>query len=55
MPSKVLLQKNVRTGKFRFSLLSARGQVIVASEPYESKRCAHRPSDAHGSRNAGTL
>lgn len=40
MPSKVLLQKNTRTGKFRFSLLSARGQVIVASEPYESKRGA---------------
>lgn len=40
MPSKVLLQKNNRTGKFRFSLLSARGQVIVASEPYESKRGA---------------
>src|SRR5512144_1751173 len=40
VPSKVLLQKNNRTGRFRFSLLSARGQVIVASEPYESKRGA---------------
>jgi uncharacterized protein YegP (UPF0339 family) len=40
VPAKVLLQKNNRTGKFRFSLLSARGQVIAASEPYDSKRGA---------------
>ena len=39
MPGKFVVKKGP-TGKFRFSLLSTSGQVVAASEPYETKRAA---------------
>jgi uncharacterized protein len=39
MPGKFVVKKGP-TGKFRFSLLSTNGQVVAASEAYETKRAA---------------
>ena len=39
MPGKFVVKKGP-TGKFRFSLLSTNGQVVVSSEAYETKRAA---------------
>jgi len=39
VPGKFVVKKGP-TGKFRFSLLSTSGQVVAASEPYETKRAA---------------
>lgn len=39
MPSKFVLKK-ARTGQFRFSLVTPKGQVLVTSEPYDTKRAA---------------
>lgn len=39
MPGKFVVKKGP-TGKFRFSLVSTNGQVVVSSEAYETKRAA---------------
>jgi uncharacterized protein len=39
VPAKFVLKKGT-TGKFRFSLLAANGQVVATSEAYETKRAA---------------
>jgi uncharacterized protein YegP (UPF0339 family) len=39
MPGKFVLERG-RTGKFRFSLRSTNGKVVLTSETYESKRAA---------------
>jgi uncharacterized protein YegP (UPF0339 family) len=39
VPGKFVVKKGP-TGKFRFSLLSTNGQVVAASEAYETKRAA---------------
>lgn len=39
MPGKFIVKKGP-TGKFRFSLVSTNGQVVVSSQPYETKRAA---------------
>ncbi|MGH9269035.1 MAG: YegP family protein [Acidimicrobiales bacterium] len=39
MPAKFVVKKGT-TGKFRFNLVSANGQVIASSEAYESKASA---------------
>lgn len=39
MPAKFVLKKG-STGKFRFNLLAANGQVIATSQAYETKRAA---------------
>jgi uncharacterized protein len=39
MPGKFELYKD-RAGKFRFRLKAGNGQIIAASEAYESKRAA---------------
>jgi len=39
VPGKFVVKKGP-TGKFRFSLVSTNGQVVVSSEAYETKRAA---------------
>ncbi len=39
MPAKFVIKKGP-TGKFRFNLLSANGQVVATSEAYNSKAAA---------------
>lgn len=39
MPGKFVVKKGP-TGKFRFSLVSTNGQIVVSSQPYETKRAA---------------
>ncbi len=39
MPGKFVVKKGP-TGKFRFSLVSTNGQIVVSSEAYETKRAA---------------
>ena len=41
MPGKFVVKKGP-TGKFRFSLVSTNGQVVVSSQAYETKRAAWR-------------
>jgi uncharacterized protein YegP (UPF0339 family) len=41
MPGKFILKRG-RTGTFRFHLLSANGQVLATSKPYETKAAATR-------------
>ena len=39
MPGKFVVKKGP-TGKFRFSLVSTNGQIVVSSQAYETKRAA---------------
>jgi uncharacterized protein len=39
MPAKFVIKRGT-TGKFRFSLHAANGQIIATSEAYETKRAA---------------
>ena len=39
MPGKFIVKKGP-TGKFRFSLVSTNGQIVVSSQAYETKRAA---------------
>ena len=39
MPAKFVLKRGT-TGKFRFSLHAANGQIVATSEAYETKRAA---------------
>ena len=41
MPAKFVLKKG-STGKFRFNLVAANGQVVASSEAYESRAAAMR-------------